>query len=91
MPADVQDLRDRLLQTHEEFRELAAKHQELERRLHELASKPYLTESERVEEVTLKKKKLHLKDRMEDILRHHRNLAAQSAIGSASPGQSARS
>jgi uncharacterized protein YdcH (DUF465 family) len=65
------ELREQLLQTDEEFRALSAKHHELDERLHELSAKPYLPESEQVEEITLKKRKLQLKDRMEDILRRH--------------------
>ena len=70
--ANVQELKELLLKTDEEFRQLASQHHQLDDRLHELAVKPYLTDSEQVEEITLKKKKLHLKDRMEDILRRHR-------------------
>src|SRR5437660_1193970 len=69
MNGQGQDLKELLLQTDEEFHELAAKHHELEDRLHELTAKHYLSEPEQVEEVTLKKRKLQLKDRMEDILR----------------------
>ena len=58
MNAESQDLKAQLLQTDEEFHQLAAKH--------------YLSEPEQLEEVTLKKRKLQLKDRMEDILRRHR-------------------
>ena len=61
-----------LLQTDEEFHQLAALHHELEARLHALTAKHYLSEPEQVEEVTLKKRKLQLKDRMEEILRRHR-------------------
>ena len=70
--ANVQELKELLLKTDEEFRQLAAQHHELDDRLHDLAVKAYLTESEQVEEITLKKKKLQLKDKMEDILRRHR-------------------
>jgi len=70
--ANVQELKELLLKTDEEFRQLATQHHELDDRLHELAVKAYLTDSEHVEEITLKKKKLQLKDRMEDILRRHR-------------------
>src|SRR5204863_6011255 len=73
MNAQGQDLRELLLQTDEEFHRLAAKHNELEDRLHELTEKHYLSEPEQVEEVTLNKRKLQLKDRMEDILRRHRD------------------
>jgi uncharacterized protein YdcH (DUF465 family) len=72
MPAELQNLKDRLLQTDEEFRQLASRHHELDVRLHELAGKNYLSEPEQVEQVTLKKRKLQLKDRMESILRRHR-------------------
>lgn len=67
------DMRAMLLQSDEEFHRLAAQHHELEDRLHELTEKHYLSEPEQVEEVTLKKRKLQLKDRMESILRHHQN------------------
>ena len=72
MNAQPQDLKAELLRTDEEFHSLAAKHHELEDRLHELTAKQYLSEPEQLEEVTLKKKKLQLKDRMENILRRHR-------------------
>jgi uncharacterized protein YdcH (DUF465 family) len=72
MDAQPLDLTDELARTDEDFRNLSAKHHELEDRLHELTSKHYLSEPEQVEEVTLKKRKLQLKDRMEDILRRHR-------------------
>jgi uncharacterized protein YdcH (DUF465 family) len=61
-----------LLQTDEELHTLAVQHHQLEDRLHQLTAKHYLSEPEQVEEVTLKKKKLFLKDRMEDIMRRHR-------------------
>jgi uncharacterized protein YdcH (DUF465 family) len=72
MNAQPQDLKDELMRTDEEFHTLAARHHELDGRLHELTAKHYLSEPEQVEEITLKKRKLQLKDRMEDILRRHR-------------------
>ena len=73
MNEQLHDLKNRLLETDQEFHELAAKHHELEGRLHELTEKHYLSEPEQVEEVTLKKRKLQIKDRMEDILRRYRS------------------
>lgn len=67
----VRELKELLLKTDAEFRQLATQHHALDDRLHELSSKPYLSEPEQIEEVTLKKRKLFLKDRMEDILRRH--------------------
>jgi uncharacterized protein YdcH (DUF465 family) len=72
MSVDTHQLRELLLQSDEEFRDLALKHHELDDRLHELSSRPYLSESEQLEEVQLKKRKLQLKDKVEDILRNHR-------------------
>ena len=72
MNEESQDLKELLLQTDQEFHQLAVQHHELDDRLQQLTAKPYLTEPEQLEEVTLKKRKLHVKDRMEDILRRHR-------------------
>jgi len=91
MNAQGQDLRELLLQTDEEFHRLAAKHHELEDRLHELTAKHYLSEPEQVEEVTLKKRKLQLKDRMEDILRRRRNQTSPMGSSGASGSADARS
>ena len=69
MNEQTQDLKAVLLQTNEEFHNLAAEHHTLEDRLHELVEKPHLSEPEQLEEITLKKRKLALKDRMEAIAR----------------------
>ena len=74
MNGQSQDFREPLLQTDEEFHKLATQHHELEDRLKELTAKHYLSESEQVEEVRVKKQKLQLKDRMEDILRRRRQV-----------------
>ena len=76
MNEQSQDLKEQLLKSDEEFHTLAVKHHELEDRLHELTGKHYLSEPEQREEVTLKKRKLQIKDRMEDILRRHRQQQA---------------
>jgi uncharacterized protein YdcH (DUF465 family) len=51
MNEQSRDLRERLLQTDEEFHQLAAKHHELEGRLHELTEKHYLSEPEQFEDI----------------------------------------
>ena len=71
MNGQGQQLKELLLRTDEEFHSLADKHHQLEDRLSELTARPYLSEPEQVEEVNLKKQKLQVKDRMEDILRRH--------------------
>lgn len=60
-----------LYEQDQEFRSLYDEHRSLETRLTELSSRLYLSDSEQVEEVTLKKKKLALKDRMQQMLKQH--------------------
>jgi uncharacterized protein YdcH (DUF465 family) len=76
--AEAQDLKHLLLETNEEYRQLATKHHELDDRLQELSSKHYLSDSEHIEQITLKKQKLRLKDRMEDIARSLRRSTSPS-------------
>ena len=87
MNEQSQGLRDLLLQTDEEFHNLAAKHHELEDRLHELTAKHYLSEPEQLEQVTLKKRKLQLKDRMEDIIRRRQQSDASMPSVPRDPGE----
>ena len=72
MPTDFDEMKRKLLESNDEFRQLAILHHDLDERIHNLASRHYLSEPEQLEEVTLKKKKLQLKDQMESILRQHR-------------------
>jgi uncharacterized protein YdcH (DUF465 family) len=72
MPKDFEELKRELLQSDEEYRQLATRHHDLDEQIHNLAARHYLTEPEQLEEVRLKKVKLHLKDQMESILRRHR-------------------
>ena len=83
MPTDFEELKRRLLQSDEEYRQLATQHHDLDEKIHDLTNRHYLSEPEQLEEVTLKKRKLHLKDQMESILRRysHGTSAAQAARG----------
>jgi uncharacterized protein YdcH (DUF465 family) len=67
--AEAQEVRNLLLKTDEQYRQLAERHHQLDDRLHELTGKHYLSASEQLEEVTIKKRKLALKDQMEQIAR----------------------
>ena len=60
-----------LLENHEEFRQLVSEHHQLDERIRQLSSLIYLTDQQRFEEISLKKKKLALKDRIQSILRAH--------------------
>jgi uncharacterized protein YdcH (DUF465 family) len=67
--ADAQEVKNLLLQNDESFRQLAEQHHQLDDRLHQLTERHYLSDSEQFEETTLKKRKLALKDRMEEMAR----------------------
>jgi uncharacterized protein len=60
-------VRDLLMASNEDFRRLAQEHAQYAQRLESLASKRYLSDDEKVEEVRLKKLKLRLKDQMEQL------------------------
>ena len=79
MPTEIEAMKNQLLESNDEFRQLATQHHDLDERIHTLATRHYLSEPEQLEEVTLKKKKLQLKDQMESILRHHRSPAPSHA------------
>jgi len=74
MPTDFDELKHQMLESNDEFRQLATLHHNLDEQIHALATRPYLSQPEQLEEVTLKKKKLALKDQMEGMMRsyaHH--------------------
>jgi uncharacterized protein len=66
------ELREQLLQTSPEFRKLAAEHKGYAEQLEALNSRHHLSEEEKIQEVTLKKKKLLLKDQMYSLLQRYR-------------------
>jgi uncharacterized protein YdcH (DUF465 family) len=69
--AEAQEVKNLLLASDPQFRTLAEQHHQLDDRLHQLIEKHYLSVNEQIEEVTLKKKKLALKDQMESIVREY--------------------
>jgi uncharacterized protein YdcH (DUF465 family) len=71
-------LKDLLLVQNEEYRRLDQQHHEYESRLTTLTEKIVLSDDEQIEEVTLKKKKLQVKDRMEVIARQAREGAVHT-------------
>ena len=75
----VDSVREQLLASHEEFRRLAQEHSHHCDRLHSLIEKRYLTEEEKMEEVRIKKLKLHLKDQMQTIEQEFRRSHIQVA------------
>ena len=72
MEITQEELKAHLMQTNEEFRLLAMRHAELKKRVMELEEKAHPSLEEQLEEASLKKQKLQLKDQMADILSRHR-------------------
>jgi uncharacterized protein YdcH (DUF465 family) len=66
--ATTDSLKEELINRDPEFRELAREHTRYEQRLSELSALAYPSDQEQLEEITLKKKKLALKDQMYSIL-----------------------
>ena len=66
-----EELKAHLMATDQGFRQLVDRHHEYDEKLIELESLHHLTEEQQVEEVRLKKLKLHLKDQMTDFLHRH--------------------
>ena len=64
-------LKEELMNRDPEFRELAREHSKYEERLSELTALTYPSDEEQLEEVTLKKKKLALKDQMYALIMQH--------------------
>ena len=60
-----EELKAHLMQTDEDFRRLVTQHSEYAHKLDELSSRPHLSDQEQIEEVRLKKLKLHAKDQIE--------------------------
>ena len=61
-------VRDELIKTNPQFRDLVHQHQSFETRLNELAHLTYPNDDEQIEETTLKKKKLMVKDAIYEMM-----------------------
>jgi uncharacterized protein YdcH (DUF465 family) len=66
------DLKAHLMETNEQFRQLAQQHSEYDHELQELESKHALTNEEQMREVQLKKLKLRLKDQMAEMVSRYK-------------------
>jgi len=64
-------VRDELLRSNQQFRDLVHQHQDFESRLNELAHLTYPNDDEQLEEATLKKRKLAIKDEIYAMMQQH--------------------
>lgn len=70
-------LKEELIRQDAEFRELAKEHGKYEERLSELSALTYPSDEEQLEEITLKKKKLAIKDQMYMMMLQYQRSNAQ--------------
>ena len=74
--AEAQDVKHLLRQNNDQYRALAEQHHRLDDQLHHYTDRHYLSPTEQIEEVTLKKRKLAVKDQMEALAREFGHLRA---------------
>ena len=73
MPTASDEIRQSLLNQDMEFRRLAEEHSRCESQLEKILKQPYTSSEDFIEEITLKKMKLRLKDRMEMIVARYQH------------------
>ena len=67
-----EEIKEHLMSANPEFRRLVEEHKHCEVKLEGLLNRHPMTEQDHLEEVRLKKKKLHLKDQMNSIVQKFR-------------------
>ena len=78
MPISTHDVRQALLASDPEFQRLVEEHSRCESQLEEITHQSYLNSEVLLEEITLKKIKLRLKDQMEMMVARHQRQRAHS-------------
>lgn len=72
--ARMEEIKDKLINENPTFRELAQQHQSYEKRLDELSHLAYPSEEEMLEETTIKRKKLAIKDQMYSLMSEYESV-----------------
>ena len=68
-----EEIKDRFMSSNPDFRRLVEEHHLYEGKLTELLNRHHMTEQDHLEEIQLKKKKLHLKDQMNAMIQQARS------------------
>jgi uncharacterized protein YdcH (DUF465 family) len=77
--ASPQRARDILLDADADYRRLVEQHSKYEAELQRISAAPYLSSEDLIEEIKLKKMKLHCKDEMERIVLRIQRSRAQAS------------
>ena len=72
MPISPREVRETLLASDAEFQRLVQEHSRYEAELERLSHQTYLNSDDLILEITLKKKRLRVKDEMEQLMAQHR-------------------
>ena len=67
----IEEMKEQLFKENQNFRELVQQHQSYEKRLSEIAELTYPSDDEILEETSLKRKKLAIKDEMYMIMNEY--------------------
>jgi uncharacterized protein YdcH (DUF465 family) len=67
-----EDLKAHLLASNEQFRSLAEQHAQLKKQIETIEAKPHVTSADELEEQSLKKQKLRLKDQMNAMMAQYK-------------------
>ena len=68
-----EEVKEHLMSANPEFRRLVGEHKQHADKLEQLHAKHHMSEQDHLDEVTLKKKKLQLKDQMNSMIQKFRN------------------
>ena len=71
MATAPREIREQLLASDTEFQRLAEEHSRYEAQLEQLSETPYLSSEDIIQQTTLKKLKLRVKDQMEQLIARH--------------------
>ncbi len=76
MPVATPGIREHLMANNPEFQKLAEQHSRFATQLEELTQQAYLNGEDLILQIELKKRKLRLKDQMEQLVARHLNETA---------------
>ena len=68
-----EEIKEHLMSANPDFRRLVEEHKQYEGKLQELHHRHHMSEQDHLEEITLKKKKLQLKDQMNSMIQKFRS------------------
>ena len=72
-----EEIKEHLTSSNPDFRNLVEQHHSLERELRELTEQAHITDQQQIDRVTLKKRKLNLKDQMNRMIQEYRHGQAE--------------